>query len=55
MQPEIFQGIGGFAEPGHFDKYFAKKTQEKGPSGKHLGVFILDTLKTKPWIENVYF
>ena len=41
-QPEIFQGMGGFAELGHFNKYFTKNTIIKGPAGKH---YLLDTIK----------
>ena len=50
VKPEIFQGIGGFVESEHSDKYFIKK--KKRPSRENLGVFVLDTLKTTPWIEN---
>ena len=32
-QPEIFQGRGGFAELGYFDKHFVKNTRKKGPVG----------------------
>ena len=40
-QPEIFQDSGGFIKLGHFDKYFVKNTQKKGPAGKNFGVFSL--------------
>ena len=36
VQPEIFQGMGGFVELGQFDKYFVKNTRKKGPSGKNF-------------------
>ena len=29
MQPEIFQGKGGFVKLRHFDKYFVKKNMKK--------------------------
>ena len=45
MQPEIFQGRGGFVELGHFDKLFIKN-KKKAPQGKILELFLLDTLKT---------
>ena len=32
VKPEIFQGIGGFVESEHSDKYFIKK--KKGPAEK---------------------
>ena len=38
-QPEIFQGRGGFVEPGHFDKHFVKNTRKKDPAEKNFGVF----------------
>ena len=37
-QPEIFQGRGGFAELGHFDKLFVKNTK-KAYAGKYFGGF----------------
>ena len=45
-QSEIFQGRGGFAESGHFNKFFVKNTIKKIPAGKILELFLLDTLKT---------
>ena len=45
-QPEIFQGRGGFAKLGHFDKHFIKKSTKKVQQGKILEFFHLDTLKT---------
>ena len=45
-QPEIFQGRGDFVELGHFDKLFVKNTHKKGPQGKILELFLIDTLKT---------
>ena len=30
MQPNIFQGWGGFVELGHFDKHFVKNTRKRG-------------------------
>ena len=44
-QPDIFQGRGGFAILGHFDKKFVKNPK-KGPTGKILEFFLQDTLKT---------
>ena len=52
MQPEIFQGRGGFVELGHFDKHFVKNTRKKVPLEKILEFFLLDTLKTTFWMEN---
>ena len=37
-QPKIFQGRGGFAELGHFDKILLK-THKKRPHGEKFGVF----------------
>ena len=31
MQPEIFQGRGGFVKLGHVDKYFIKKSRKNAP------------------------
>ena len=39
VQPEIFQGRGGFVELRHFDNHFVKNTRKKGPAGKNFGVF----------------
>ena len=39
MQLELSQGRGDFVEPGHFDKYFIKKTKEKRPLMEKLAVF----------------
>ena len=47
MQPEIFQGWGGFVKLGHFDKRFLKKLRKEAPQGKMLEFFLLDTLKTR--------
>ena len=49
MQPAIFQGRGGLVGLGHFYKHFVKK----GPAGKILSFFLLDTLKTTFWMENL--
>ena len=38
-QPEIFQGSGGFAKLGHFDKYFVKNSRKKEPRMENFGVF----------------
>ena len=43
-QPEIFQGRKRFVELGHFDKNFVKSTRKKGPTGKSLEFFLLNTL-----------
>ena len=50
MQPEIFQGRGGFVELGHFHKHFAKNAR-KDLVGKHF--FLPDTVKTTFWMENL--
>ena len=39
VQPEVFQGSGGFIESGNFNEHFIKKTSKKGPTGKKFGVF----------------
>ena len=44
-QPKIFQGRERFMELGHFDKKFVKNARKKGPIGKGLEFFLLDTLK----------
>ena len=44
-QSEFFQGKGGFVKFGYFEKYFIKKPRKKALQGKHLRVFLLDTLK----------
>ena len=45
-QREIFQGRGGLAELGHFNKFFLKiNTREKAPQGTSLSVFSLMLLK----------
>ena len=46
VQPEIFQGRGGFVKLGHFNKHFIKKSRKKAPQRKILEFFLLDTLKT---------
>ena len=46
MQPEIFQGRGGFVELGHFDKHFVKNTRKKVPPENILEFFLLDSFKT---------
>ena len=38
-QSEMFQGRGGFAESGHFNKFFVKNTIKKVPAGKNFGAF----------------
>ena len=52
-QPKMFQGRGGFEELGHFDKHFVKNTRKKALQGNILEFFLLDTLKTTFWIENL--
>ena len=37
----------------HFDKPFIKNAREKGPAGKILELFLLDTLKTTFWMEDL--
>ena len=37
-QPEIFQGRGGFAELGRFDKHFFKNARKKGFVGENFAV-----------------
>ena len=46
MQPEIFQGRGGFVKLRHFNKHFTKTSRKKSPKGKLLEFFLLDTFKT---------
>ena len=46
VQPEVFQGSGGFLEFGHFNKHFVKNTRAEGPVGKTFAFSFLDTLKT---------
>ena len=46
VQPEIFEGRGGFVKLGHFDKHFIKKSRKKATQEKFLEFFLLDTLKT---------
>ena len=45
VQPEIFQGKGGFVEFGHFDKHFVKNTRRVRRE-KFWNFFLLDTIKT---------
>ena len=52
MQPEIFQGRGGFVELGHFNKHFVKNTRKKVPPENILEFFLLDSFKTTFWMEN---
>ena len=40
-------GHGRFVEFGHFDKHFVKNTRKKGPAGKILEFFLLDTLLSR--------
>ena len=46
VQLEIFQGRADFVELRQFDKHFVKNTRKKISQGKHLEIFILDTVKT---------
>ena len=39
MQPETFQGRGGFVESGDFDKHFVKNTTKEVPTGKKFAYF----------------
>ena len=40
MQPQIFQGRGGFVEVAHFDEHFYKQFFfKKDPAGKTFRVF----------------
>ena len=52
-QPEIFQGRWGLVGLGHFYKRFVKNTRKKAPQGKIWEFFLLDTLKTTFWMENL--
>ena len=52
VQPEIFQGRGGFMELGHFNKLFIQYSRKKAPHGKILKLFLLDTLKTAFWLRD---
>lgn len=60
-QPEIFKSRGGFLELEHFDKPFVKNKREKGPAGKNLGFFCLDTViwklhyEWKIWPKKIWF
>ena len=49
-QPVIFQSRRDFVKLGHFD--FFKNTRDKLPQGKILELFLLDTLKTRFWMED---
>ena len=53
VQPENFQGRRSFMELRHFDKHFVKNKKKKAPQGKISKFFLLDTLKTTFWIENL--
>ena len=48
-----FQGREGFVEFGHLDKHFVKNTKKEGPAGKIWHIFLLDTLKTTFWMEQI--
>ena len=48
-----FSGHWSFVELGHFDKHFVKNTRKKGPAWKIWEFFLLDTLKTIFWTENL--
>ena len=52
-QPVMFQGRGGLVGLGHFYKHFDKNTRKKVPQGKIWELFLLDTLKTTFWMENL--
>ena len=53
-QLEIFQGRGCIVEFGHFDKDFVKKHKKrKLRREKFWNFFLLDTLKTTFWMENL--
>ena len=52
-QPEIFQGRGGLVGLGHIYKHFVKNTRKKAAHGNIWWFFLLDTLKTTFWMENV--
>ena len=53
VQPDFFQERKDFVELGHFDKYFVNNAGKEAPSGKILEFFLLDTLKTTFWMENL--
>ena len=38
---------------GHFDKHFVKNKRKRGPAGKLLYFFLLDSLKTTSWMKNL--
>ena len=44
MQQGVFQGRGGFAELGHFDKNFVKKSRKTGPAVKNIEFFWMKNL-----------
>ena len=50
---KIFQGRESFVELGHFNKHFVKNTRIKTPAGKQFWIFLLSTLKTIFWVENL--
>ena len=53
VHPDIFQRRRGFFELRYFDKHFVKNTRKKDPKGTYLEIFLVDTLKTTYWMENV--
>ena len=38
---------------GHFNNHSVKNTKRRGCAGKHFWIFLLDTIKTTIWIENL--
>ena len=52
-QSEIFKSKGGFVELGHFNETFFKNARKKDPQGKILELFLLETLKTTFWMEDL--
>ena len=48
-----FQGSGVFVKIGHLSKHFLKNTRKEHPTGKIFVFFLLDTLKTTFWTENL--
>ena len=61
MQPELFQGRGGFVEPGTLINISLKKQKKKGPawysrySYNYNSITLITTLITQRWIKSGSF
>ena len=40
-------------ELGYFDKHFVKTQEKEAPQGNSLEIFVLNTVKTQFWLENL--